>query len=140
MNIDLNKYHKDSLTLINRIKDSSPEHLTDAYAQIEVRVGLREDAPLTSIVWKSWKLQLCSFIVTPGISPLDTQVDDEVYINADMDIVVRTHHDDASMDFKSMRKAYVYEIIDAFLEGDWTPPWKCGYCRDRIKGLVKPRW
>jgi hypothetical protein len=39
-----------------------------------------------------------------------------------------------------MEKAPLWMVLDEFLNGNWTPPWRCGFCRDRIKGISKPKW
>ena len=39
-----------------------------------------------------------------------------------------------------MERALVVDIVDKFLAGEWTPPWRCGFCRDRIKKLSRPKW
>ena len=143
-NIDLNKAWAIAQATVNRIEESSPEDLKPAYAQLELRVSLDKDGkPLASLMWKSWKLQICTFdptIDTTVIAPLHVEVQDQVFIDGDDQIVVRMNRKEDLDKGGTLRKAYVYEVLDAFLDGSWTPPWKCGYCRDRIKGIVKPKW
>jgi hypothetical protein len=141
--MNMNEYYKLSTTVLNRIKDTSPGDIVDGYKQIEIRVGFKDDKPVTSLIWKSWKLQICSFEAKPTteVMPLSIFVDDQIYMHPNgQDLIVRTHTDDKTQNWDQLRRAYVYEVIDAFLSGDWTPPWKCGFCRDRVKGLVKPQW
>lgn len=142
-NIDLNKAWANAQAIVNRIEASSPEDLRPAYAQLELRVSLDKDGkPLASLMWKSWKLQICTFdpLDTTVVAPLDVEVQDQVFIDGDDQIVVRMNRKEDLDKGGTLRKACVYEILDAFLDGSWTPPWKCGYCRDRIKGIVKPKW
>jgi hypothetical protein len=40
----------------------------------------------------------------------------------------------------NLQRATVAEIIDEFLSGKWTPPWKCGYCVSRHKGSIHPKY
>jgi hypothetical protein len=139
-NIDLNQAWANSKAIVDRIKASSPDELQDAYRNIDIRVGLKDGKPLASLQWKSWKLQICTFDPKPitEVGALNVQVQDQVFIDLHDAIVTRSSQDEKLPD--NLRLAYVYEILDAFLDGSWTPPWKCGYCRDRIKGLVKPQW
>lgn len=141
-NIDLNQAWANAQAIVTRIKASSPEELQPAYKNIEIRVGMKEGKPIASLLWKSWKLQICTFdpLGTTVVSPLDVEVADQVFIDFHDNIIVRTTKEEDLENSGKLRKAYLYEVVDAFLDGAWTPPWKCGYCRDRIKGLVKPQW
>jgi len=142
-NIDLNKAWANAQAVVDRIKDSSPDDLKPAYKQFEVRVGTDKDGKcIASIMWKSWKLQICTFepTSTADVTPLSVKVLDQVFIDSNDQIIVRMSRETNLEEHTDLRKAMVYELLDAFLDGQWTPPWKCGYCRDRIKGIVKPRW
>jgi len=122
-------------------EDADPE-LKGGWQQVEVRLGKRGDLPMGIVVWPSWKLDIVSFII-PDMLPeciTDIETCDMTYENKNGTIVTKTHTRDTTHNFDEMQPATACSVVDAFLAGAWTPPWACGYCRDRKQGVVKPRW
>ena len=55
-------------------------------------------------------------------------------------LLSKNNNSDRSRDWENMEKAPLWMVLDCFLRGEWTPPWRCGFCRDRIKGISRPKW
>jgi hypothetical protein len=124
-------------------KDADPE-LKGGWSQVEVRLGKRGDKPMGIVIWPSWRLDIVSFII-PDVEPThetlsDIETCDMTYESTDGSIITKTHTADRTHDFDNMQHATACSVVDAFLSGTWTPPWQCGYCRDRKQGVVKPKW
>jgi hypothetical protein len=121
--------------------EADPE-LKGGWKQVEVRLGKRGEKPMGIVIWPSWRLDVVSFII-PNTLPecfADIETCDMTYEAPDGTIVTKTHARDTTHDFDCMLPATACSVVDAFLSGTWTPPWQCGYCRDRKQGVVKPNW
>lgn len=123
-------------------KDADP-HLMGGWKQVEVRLGKRGDKPMGIVIWPSWRLDIVSFIIPESIeydNVTGIETCDMTYEASDGSIITKTHVGDRTHAFDDMPHATACNVVDAFLNGDWTPPWQCGYCRDRKQGVVKPKW
>jgi len=123
-------------------KDADPE-LRAGWQQVEVRLGKRGDKPMGVVIWPSWRLDIVSFIIPESIeydNVTGIETCDMTYEAPDGSIITKTHAGDRTHAFDDMPHATACMVVDAFLMGDWTPPWQCGYCRDRKQGVVKPKW
>jgi hypothetical protein len=87
---------------------------------------------------------LCSFAAGEETLPHAISVTDSTYVvqtQNEFDVLVsRNNNGDRTRDWDNMEKAPLWMVLDEFLNGNWTPPWRCGFCRDRIKGISKPKW
>jgi hypothetical protein len=121
--------------------EADPE-LKGGWDELVVRTGFNKEKPVATLVWPSWRLEICTFELPQHyiedeawhIRTSDTTYD----INGKC--VTRAHIKDKTHDWDMHPRAYVSDVIDQFLDGLWTPPWRCGFCRDRISGKVKPNW
>ena len=136
----------DSLGLAKAILDdmaqSAPAELKGGWDDFDVRVGLLKGKSSATLYWPSWRLEVCTFLLpeTYEGEPTTIETSDSTYMSAHNEIHTRSHANDKSQDWDQLVRAPVVEIIDSFLEGTWTPPWRCGFCRDRILGTSKPKW
>lgn len=131
-----------ALKIVDEWTQDADPHLKGGWSQVQVRLGRRGDNPMAIIIWPSWKLDIVSFLIPETIPECITDIEtcDMTYETKTGSIVTKTHTRDNTHEFNTMPVATVCNVVDAFLTGSWTPPWTCGYCRDRKQGQVKPRW
>jgi len=103
---------------------------------------------IVTLSWPAWKLKIISFKVDKhdyencnSIEEFSLNIDalDNIYDIFD-DFVWRTNRNPAEHEWDKYQKAKVVDLVDAFLAGEWTPPWKCGHCASRMAGKYKPRF
>lgn len=128
--------------ILQDMTNSAAEHLQDGWRGFDVRVGMLKGLKTATFFWPSWRLEVCTFILPDEYDgdPSIIETSDATYITAHNDIVTKSHMKDQSHNWDELERAPVVEVIDSFLEGSWTPPWRCGFCRDRINGTSKPKW
>lgn len=135
--------------VLKTISHEAAEDIVDGYKVFEPRVGIKDNKIIVTVTWPSWRLDVCSFILdediqaNPERSTEKIESCDNLWLCNDEDkpfatYAIRNHYTENST--KWVRKAFIYELLDDFLDGKWTPPWRCGFCRDRVKGLVKPKY
>ena len=121
--------------------EADPE-LKGGWQQVEVRLGKRGEKPMGIVIWPSWRLDVVSFLIPDTLPKCFTDIEtcDMTFEAKDGTIVTKTHAADRTHDFDNMSHATACMVVDEVLSGTWTPPWQCGYCRDRKQGIVKPNW
>jgi hypothetical protein len=108
--------------------------------KLETLIGLNGTV---SITWPAWRLKLVTFRMPKD---WDRSVDSAESIETIDSLFWHQNKlvwitDKNASDFpNNMQRATVAEIIDEFLSGNWTPPWKCGFCVSRHKGTSKPKF
>ena len=121
--------------------EADPE-LKGGWDELVVRIGINKGQHVGTIVWPSWRLEVCTFVIpessTPYIAETLRTCDTTYMIKGQ--VITKSHNKDTSQNWDIAEKALVCDIVDQFLDGQWTPPWRCGFCRDRITGKVKPNW
>lgn len=131
---------QDLVTLIDKMSQTS--EYREGWKQIEPTIGVNH---IVSLNWPKFKLKIVSFKMPQNwdgsleqaerIEALDTLFIDK------KDIIhwkTKANADTESWDDRD--RAFVIDVVDKFLAGEWTPPWKCGFCSARHNGTVKPRW
>lgn len=103
---------------------------------------------IITLSWPAWKLKIVSFKAEPSAFmqaasleqyALNLEALDTLYEINDT-YVWKTFKNTNEHDWSKLKKGKVVDIVDAFLEGAWTPPWKCGHCMSRMAGKYKPRF
>ena len=140
--------HQASESILNALRLDADIAITDGYKHFRTKVGVKENNIIVTVIWPSWKLDVCNFILTDENAKdikLAEKIDncDRLWLCTEdgrplNTFAIRNQYTENS--YKWVRVAYLYELLDGFLEGTWTPPWKCGFCRDRLKGIVKPNF
>jgi hypothetical protein len=129
---------------INRLGEEGDIDLEDGYKQFEVKVNNFQGKIIATVQWPSWRLDLCSFAIDDEALPHTISVTDSTYVikneQGDEVLLSKNNNSDRSRDWENMEKAPLWMVLDCFLRGEWTPPWRCGFCRDRIKGISRPKW
>jgi hypothetical protein len=114
----------------------------DGWKEIEPTVGINH---IVTLNWPKFRLKIVSFKMPQNwdesveaaedILPLDT-----LYIDKDDVVHWKTQKNINELDWAKMERVTVVDIVDRFLGGEWSPPWKCGFCASRHSGSMKPRW
>lgn len=130
--------------VVNRLGEEADNEIQGGYVEFEVKVSIFQGKPMATVQWPSWRLDLCSFIIDEEAQPHTISVSDSTFVTlneaGDEVIISRNNNGDRTRDWDNMEKAPLWMVLDEFLRGNWTPPWRCGFCRDRIKGISKPKW
>jgi hypothetical protein len=117
----------------------------DGWAKIEITVAQNN---IITLGWPAWKLKICSFKLSPATLvqaknvadiALEIETLDTLYEQGDT-FIWRTNKNANENDWDQQKRAKVVDVVDAFLEGTWTPPWKCGHCVARASGKYIPRF
>lgn len=134
--------------ILKNLRLDADINIGEGYNNFRVKVGMKDNNIVATVVWPSWKVDVCSFILTEENAndvKLVEKIEncDRLWLCSEDGKPLTTfaiRNQFTENQYKWVRVAYVYELLDAFLEGTWTPPWKCGFCRDRLKGIVKPKF
>ena len=130
-------------TVINEMAATS--EFKNGWDKLEITVGPNQ---IITLSWPLWKLKICSFRIPPSalmkienISSvvIDFETLDALYEKGDS-FIWRTGKNNNEYNWDNERKARVVDVVDAFLEGVWTPPWKCGHCVSRSAGKYVPKF
>ncbi len=135
------------LSDINEILDemARTSEFADGWKKIEVTVGPNN---IVTLSWPLWKLKIVSFRVNPhdiavckdmSALALNIEVLDNLYEDGDT-YMWKTNRNPNERKWEELQRAKVADVVDAFLDGAWTPPWKCGHCSARLSGKYQPRW
>lgn len=110
----------------------------DGWDKLEVTIGPQQ---IITLSWPAWKLKVCSFKISTDGAQDVTQIEtlDTLYENGNS-FLWKTNKNYTEKNWNQMEKAKVVDVVDAFLEGVWTPPWKCGHCMARLAGKYAPRY
>lgn len=112
---------------------NAPDEIKPMWRKITVTHWERKGVPMCTLQWSYFNLDIATFAV-PDTVQTDIISDQMMVWNAEGKKPVLTHQSknpDGEL-------ATVYEIIDEFLLGNWTPHWHCYKCRERHKGKIKP--
>jgi hypothetical protein len=135
------------LSDINTIIDemARTSEFADGWKKIEITIGPNQ---IITLGWPAWKLKIVSFRVSNhDLSTirdvrdlaLNIEVLDNLYEDGDT-FIWKTTRNPNERKWDDLTKAKVADVVDAFLDGAWTPPWKCGHCSSRLSGKYTPRW
>lgn len=133
----------DISTIIDEMASTS--EFKNGWDKIEITVGPNK---IITLSWPAWKLKICSFRINPSANltaehiaglALDLETLDTLYENGDT-FVWRTNKNADDRNWDKEKRAKVVDVVDAFLEGVWTPPWKCGHCVARAAGKYHPKY
>jgi hypothetical protein len=128
------------IKLLDAMKDGS--EYAEGWTKLEPLIGLNGTVTLS---WPQWRLKIVTFKIPKDWDGSPEQVDgieamDNLYWDKHMNIIWKTHTNEKAHDWSSMTRCTAPEVVDAFLGGNWTPPWKCGFCVSRHKGQILPRF
>ena len=135
--------------ILKNLAQEADQSYAAGYKVLEPRVGIKDNKIIITITWPSWRLDVCSFILDADIQSNPTQSTEKIdscdnqWLCNDEKLPYSTYairNKYTENTTKWIQKAFIYELLDDFLDGKWTPPWRCGFCRDRVKGIVKPRF
>ena len=143
MSTDIYELNNIAQRHIKQLGEEADNELVDGYDQFEVKVSIFGGKPIATVQWPSWRLDLCSFVIDDTVTATSLTVSDSTFVvveNGDDKLISKNNNSDKSRDWDIMEKAPVWMVLDHFLSGTWTPPWRCGFCRDRIKGISRPKW
>ena len=126
------------IDLLTAMKQNS-EH-KDGWDKLEPLIGLNSTVSLS---WPQWRLKIVTFRMPKEWdgsleSAEEIKTIDNLFWHDDKIVWITDKNKHEYSD--SLQRATVAEIIDEFLSGRWTPPWKCGYCVSRLKGQIQPRY
>jgi len=130
-------------TVINEMASTS--EFKNGWDKLEVTIG---PSQIITLSWPAWKLKICSFrIPTNALMRaeninsivIDFETLDALYEKGES-FVWRTGKNINECNWDNERRAKVVDVVDAFLEGVWTPPWKCGHCVSRAAGKYVPKF
>jgi hypothetical protein len=128
------------ITLLNAMKDGSEHH--EGWSKLEPLIGLNG---LVTLSWPQWRLKIVTFKMpkewdgTPD-SAEAIEAMDNLYWDKDGKIIWKTYANENTVDWSKLTRCTAVDVVDAFLSGSWTPPWKCGFCVSRHKGQIQPRF
>lgn len=99
----------------------------------------RNETPMASIRWAPFDLDVCSFSI-PDQIPEPERIDEWP---SQQNLKLGSIEDGqppimSEKQAPESETATIPEIVDAFLEGSWTPYWHCATCRKRFNGNMKP--
>lgn len=128
------------IDLIDKMSQTS--EYRDGWKEIEPTIGVNH---IVSLNWPRFKLKIVSFRMPPhwdGSLESAEQIEaiDTLYVAKNNEIHWKTVKNANTEHWHDMERALVVDIVDKFLAGEWTPPWKCGFCASRHNGSLKPRW
>jgi hypothetical protein len=117
----------------------------NGWDKLELTVG---PSQIITLSWPPWKLKICSFKIDSidliklnsiEDAALEIETLDTLYESGET-FIWKTSKNTNVKKWDTMKRAKVVDVVDAFLEGTWTPPWKCGHCVARAAGKYVPRF
>lgn len=126
-------------TVVTEMAETS--EFKNGWSKLEITVGPQQ---IVTLSWPAWKLKVCSFKIPndlkqTNIDITDIETLDALYEHGES-FVWKTQKSISDRNWEQMQRAKVVDVVDAFLEGTWTPPWKCGHCMARLAGKYEPRF
>jgi hypothetical protein len=144
MTKDINELVTIAQRLVRELGNEGEPHLKRGFESLDVKVSSVGGKIVATVQWPSWRLDLCSFALADNLSPHTIVIADSTYViknDAGKEVLIsRNNFSDTTRNWDTLEKAPLWMVLDAFLLGEWTPPWRCGFCRDRIKKLSRPKW
>jgi hypothetical protein len=128
------------IKLLDAMKDGSEN--PEGWSKIEPLVSTNE---IVILNWPAWKLKIVAFKMPKnwdGTRESANSIEslDNLYWDQHMNIIWRTHANEKAHDWSKLERCTAAEVVDTFLTGDWSPPWKCSHCLSRMSGKYKPRF
>jgi len=128
------------IELIDTMSQTSPYQ--NGWKKIEPTIGVNH---IVTFNWPDFMLKLVSFKLPQnwdGTIEEAEQIEaiDTLYIDENDVIHWKTSANAETEMWDDRQRAYVVDVVDKFLAGEWTPPWKCGACASRHNGKIKPKW
>jgi hypothetical protein len=122
-------------------KMSQTSEFRDGWKEIEPTIGVNH---IVTFNWPRFKLKIVSFKMPQNWDGSIEQAEqieaiDTLYLKDDK-LLWKTSRNSDEQDWDKLERALVIDVIDKFLAGEWTPPWKCGFCASRHNGSLKPKW
>jgi len=122
-------------------KMSQTSEFRDGWKEIEPTIGVNH---IVTFNWPRFKLKIVSFKMPQNWDGSIEQAEqieaiDTLYLKDDK-LLWKTSRNNDEQDWDKLERALVIDVIDKFLAGEWTPPWKCGFCASRHNGSLKPKW
>jgi len=117
----------------------------NGWDKLELTVG---PSQIITLSWPPWKLKICSFkidsidlikLTSIEDAALEIETLDTLYESGET-FIWKTSKNTNVKKWDTMKRAKVVDVVDAFLEGTWTPPWKSGHCVARAAGKYVPRF
>jgi len=129
---------QDLINLLTAMKKNSD--YKDGWDKLEPLIGLNG---VVSLSWPQWRLKIVTFRMPKdwdgtAESAEEIKTIDNLFWHEDKLIWITDNNKSEYPD--TLIRATTAEVIDEFLSGKWTPPWKCGYCVARLKGTIHPRF
>lgn len=132
--------------LMNEMQVGAEPQLKEGWKQIEPLIS---PSGIITLTWPKWKLKITSFKMPNTqegkMNHIETlRTIDELYVSkVESDkpsLLWRTPQSETKYNWSEYEKPYVVDVVDWFLKGDWTPPWKCGHCMARHKTSSPPKF
>jgi hypothetical protein len=127
------------IDMLNAMKQNSD--YKEGWSKLEPLIGLNG---IISLSWPQWRLKLVTFRMprewdnTPE-SAQEIKTIDNLFWHNDK-IIWITDKNKNDYNATELERVAVTDVVDEFLSGNWTPPWKCGYCVTRHKGTTIPKF
>lgn len=118
--------------------ESAEPDLRQFWYKCSLAFWIKGTQHITTIRWPAFDVDIVSFVI-PETLPHNEEIDEwpcqqHLWVNPEESII----RNDATQP-DGFVQARVTDIIDAFFDGIWTPPWNCQMCRKRMGRLIKPR-
>ena len=129
------------LTELIYTMSQNSEHI-DGWKHIELTFAVNH---IVSLNWPNFMLKIVSFKMPQnwdGSLEKAEQIEalDALYVDKNDVIHWKTKANAETEMWDDRQRAFVVDVVDQFLAGEWTPPWKCGSCTSRHNGTIKPEW
>lgn len=113
--------------------------LREKWYRTSLTFWTRNNEPMASIRWPAFDLDIASFKI-PNEMPSEEDLD--MYTSQQQLCLGNVESGEPPIvsikQSPNGTEATICEIVDAFLEGTWTPFWHCTQCRKRLAGNLKP--
>jgi hypothetical protein len=125
--------------MFRRWAESAPPETRPLWYKCSVAFWSRGNTHICTIRWPAFDVDIVGFDI-PAQFPHDEEMDNwltQQHLWIDEETHTQVRHD--SIQPEGFVRANVPDVVDAFFDGLWTPPWNCQICRKRMAKLIKPR-
>lgn len=117
----------------------APKELRELWYKTHLAFWTKQGIAMATVRWAPFDLDIVTFEIPealPEVSDINEWPSQQPLMLGDTEkgeppIVTDKQRPDGT-------RASVSEVVDAFLEGQWTPYWHCASCRKRFNGNLKP--
>jgi len=113
--------------------------LREKWYKCHMAFWIKNNEPMASLRWPAFDLDIVSFRI-PDELPSPEEI--EAWTSQQKLMLGTIENGEPAIMAEKQAPAgtlaNIPEIVDAFLEGQWTPPWHCAMCRKRFNGNAKP--